>query len=122
MGMEPAPFWAKLFLYTYENEHMSKLNSNDQVKARHFYATKRFIDDHGTLNDGGVFDSFYKDIYPPELQLKAEHSGTHATILNLDITIKDGAFISKLFDKRDAFSFFIFRMPYIDSNIPKSIF
>ena len=31
-------------------------------------------------------------------------------------------FIYKLFDKRDAFPFFIVRMPYIDSSIPKSIF
>ena len=30
--------------------------------------------------------------------------------------------IYKLFDKRNAFPFFVARMPYIDSNIPKSIF
>ena len=31
-------------------------------------------------------------------------------------------FLYKLVDKRDAFSFLIVRMPYIDSIIPKSIF
>ena len=36
--------------------------------------------------------------------------------------VKDGVFIYKRFDKRDAFTFFIVRMPYIDSNIPKLIF
>ena len=51
-----------------------------------------------------------------------EHSGSHATFLNLDITIKDGIFIYKLFDKRDAFPFSIVRMPHMDSNIPESIF
>ena len=122
MGIDPAPFWANLFLYTYENEYMSELISNDKVKARHFHATKRFIDDLGTLNDGGVFSDVYKDIYPPELQLKVEHSGKHATFLNLDITVKDGVFICKLFDKRDVFPFFIVRMPYIDSIIPKLLF
>ena len=71
MGIDPAPFWANLFLYTYENEYTSELISNDQVKARHFHATKRFIDDIRTLNDGGVFN-VYKDIYPPELQLKVD--------------------------------------------------
>ena len=40
----------------------------------------------------------------------------------MDITVKDGVFINKIFDKRDAFLFFIVCMPYIDSNIPKSIF
>ena len=54
--------------------------------------------------------------------MRVEHSGTHATFLNLDITVKDGMFIYKLFDKRDAFPFFIVPIPYIDSNIPKLIF
>ena len=122
MGIDPASFWANLFLYTYENEYMSEIISNDNVKARHFHATKLFIDGLGTLNDGGVFNDVYKDIYPPKLQVKVKHSSTHATFLNMDITVKDGVFIYKLFDKRDAFPFFIVRMPCIYSNIPKSIF
>ena len=31
-------------------------------------------------------------------------------------------FVYKLFDKRNVFPIFIIRTPYIDSNIPKSIF
>ena len=58
---------------------MSELISNDKVKAQHFHATKRFIDDLGTLNGGGVFNDVYKDIYPSELQLKVEHYGIHVT-------------------------------------------
>ena len=49
MGIDPALFWANLFLYTYENEYLSELISSDKVKAHHFHATKRFIDDLGTL-------------------------------------------------------------------------
>ena len=45
-----------------------------------------------------------------------------ASFLNLDITISDGIFVYKLFDKRDAFPFFIVRMPHLDSNIPRNIF
>ena len=101
---------------------MPEFISNEKVKARHFHATKRSVDDLGTLNNGGAFNDVYKDIYHPELLLKVEHSGTHATFLNLDITVKDGMFIYKLFDKRDAFPLFIICMPYIDSNIPKSKF
>ena len=48
------------------------------------------------------------------------HTHTH-TFLNLDIMVKYGTFIYKLFDKRDAFPFFV-RMLCIDSNIPKSLF
>ena len=99
---------------------MSEPILND--KACHFHATKRFIDYLGTLNDGDVFSDVCKTICLPELQLKIEHSGTHATFLNLDITVKDGVFIYKIFDKRDAFPFFIIRMTYIARNMPKSIF
>ena len=90
IGTDAAPFRANLFLYTYKN------------------ATKRFIDDLGTLNGGGAFSHVYKGIYPSELQLKVEHSGTHATFLNLNVTVKDGEFVYKLFGKRDAFPFLLF--------------
>ena len=86
MEIDQAPFCANLFLYTYENEYMSELISND-IKARHFHATKRFIDDYGTLKDGGAFSDVFKDIYLPELQLKIEHAGICVTFLDLDITV-----------------------------------
>ena len=122
MGIDPAPFWANLFLYAYENRFMSDLITTDKVKARHFHSTKRFIDDLCALNDGGEFGRVYKDIYPNELDLKVEHTGVHASFLSLDITIKDSIFVYKLYDKRDAFPFSIVRMPYTSSNIPETIF
>ena len=72
------------------------------MQARYLHASKRFIDDLGTLNDGGVLNDVYKDIYLPESQLKIEHCGAHATFLNTDITVKDGVFVYRLFDKHDA--------------------
>jgi len=122
MGIDPAPFWANLFLYTYEEEYMSSLILTNKMKARHFHSTKRFIDDLCAINDGGEFGRVFANIYPNELDLKTEHSGSQASFLNLDITIKEGKFIYKLYDKRDTFPFFIVRMPHIDSNIPYSIF
>ena len=93
MGIDPAPFWANLFLYQYENRFMTDLIEEDKVKARHFHSTKRFIDDLCAVNDGDLFGKVDKNIYPEDLELKLEHSGSHATFLNLDITIKDGIFI-----------------------------
>ena len=87
MGIDPAPFWANLFLYTYEEAYMSDLIKEDKIKARHFHSTNRFIDDLCALNDGGEFGRVYKEIYPEELELKVEHSGSHASFLNLDINI-----------------------------------
>ena len=34
-----------------------------------------------------------------------EPQGDHVTFMNLDITIKEGTFIYKLFDKRESFHF-----------------
>ena len=122
MGIDPAPFWANLFLYTYEHDYIKNLIKEDRVKAKHFHSTFRFIDDLCTINDGGEFARVFKDIYPDELELKVEHEGNSASFLNLDIRIEEGQFVYKLYDKRDAFPFSIVRMPYLSSNIPKKIF
>ena len=50
------------------------------------------------------------------------HSGSHVTFLIFDITVQDNKFVYKLYDKRDDFPFSIVRIPFIDSNIPQSIF
>ena len=122
MGIDPAPFWANLYLSKHECDFMSKLIKTDISRAKKFHATFRFIDDLCAVNDGGEFQKSYRDIYPKELELKLEHSGSHATFLDLDINIDNGKVITKLFDKRDDFTFFIVRMPNFHSNIPSSIF
>ena len=101
---------------------MTDLISSNRVKERHFHSTKRFIDDLCAINHGNLFGEIQREIYPEELELKLEHSGSHASFLNLDITILEGEFVYKLFDKRDNFPFSIVRMTYVDSNIPESIF
>ena len=105
---DPALFWSNLFLYTPGNEYMSEFISTDKVKARHFHATKRFIDDLGTLNDRGLFNDIHKNISPLELQLKVAYYVIHTTFLNLDITVKDELLVCKLFDKSDGFPFLSF--------------
>ena len=87
-----------------------------------FHSIGRFIGDLCVINDRNSFVDNFKDIYLKELELKLEHQSSHAPFLDLDIGIKDGAFVYKLFDKRDAFSFEIVRMSFIDSNIPSNIF
>ena len=122
MGIDPAPFWANLYLYHYENLYITKLIRTDRYKGFKFKNTFRFIDDACTLNDSDVFVQSYKEIYPKELELKCEHSGVHATFLELDITISDAVFVFKLFDKRDDFPFSIIRMPDLTGNIPHHVF
>ena len=122
MGIDPAPFWANLYLSSYECDFVKDLIKTDIVRATKFHGIFRFIDDLCALNDGEEFQKSYMEIYPPELELKLEHIGTHATFLDLDLTLDKGKIISKLYDKRDDFSFFIVRMPNLHSNIPSSVF
>jgi len=123
MGSDPAPFFANLFLYFYESKWLKELKRVDLGKARKFGNTFRFIDDLAAINDGGVFKSSFRDIYPPELELKQENIGSvSATSLDLDLSITDRKFNIKLFDKRDSFPFAIVRMPFILSNMPSIIF
>ena len=122
MGIDPAPFWANLFLYFFESKYVQNLISLGSTRAYNFHSIDRFIDDLCAINDRDEILNNYKEIYPSDLELKVEHQGDHATFLDLDITIKDGTFVYKLFDKRDAFSFFIVRMPHLSSNIPSNIF
>ena len=42
--------------------------------------------------------------------------------MNLDIIIKEGAFVYKFSDKRDYLPSSFVRMPHIESNIPQNIF
>ena len=122
MGIDPAPFWANLYLYVYEFRFIKLLMSTNKGKAMKFRYATRFIDDECNLNDGGEFGRSFHLIYPSDLQLKCEHQGTHATYLDLEIYVCDGIFIYKLFDKRDGFPFFIVRMPDLNGNIPSHVF
>ena len=122
MGIDPAPFWANLYLYYYEEKHVSTLMKSNRSLARRYKYAARFIDDQCNLNDCSQFKNTCHTIYPPELQVKCEHEGQHATFLELDITVNNDIFVYKLFDKRDDFPFFIIRMPDLSGNIPDHVF
>ena len=74
------------------------------------------------LNDGFEFKKHRSEIYPKDMELKCEHSGTSATFPELDIVIQNNIFVYKLFDKRDAFPFSIVCMPDLSNNIPSNIY
>ena len=108
--------------YIYEVEFINGLIKKDKAKALSYHGSFRFIDDKSCINGSKEFANSFHNIYPPSLELKLEHQGDHATFLDLDITIVDGIFVYKLFDKRDDFPFFIVRMPHLSSDIPSYIF
>ena len=79
MGIDPALFWANLYLSKYECDIMKEIIKADVARARMFHGTFRFIDDLCAINDRGEFERLYKEIYPKELELKLEHKGNYAT-------------------------------------------
>ena len=122
MGMDPAPFWANLYLHHYEEKFMKELIKSNPGTALQYRHASRFIDDQGNLNDNGEFGLSCHSIYPKELEVKCEHQGSAASFLEMHINIIDGEFVYKLFDKRDNFPFDIVRMPNLNGNIPEHVF
>ena len=123
MGYDPAPCMANLFLYIYESKYLKELKKHNLITARKFGNVFRFIDDLKAINDGGEFEKCFKDIYPEEVELKRENTGSQkASFLDLEISIVNKQFKLKLYDKRDAFPFSIVRMPYLSNNMPSRIF
>ena len=119
MGTDCAPFLANLFLYSYEFKYMEKLCRQQYSLARKLSFTFRYIDDLITLNSDDEFDSNRKYIYPESLKLNKENAtDTSATFLDLEITVVNKTFKTKLYDKRDAFNFEIVNFPNLSGNIP----
>ena len=57
------------------------------------------------------------------MELKVENQGTvKVSHLELNLEIKDCVFISRLYDKREAFKFYVVRMPFKCSNMPYKMF
>ena len=95
----------------------SKFNQANVIKA--FNSTSRYLDD--LLNiDNPYFEEMVNQIYPPELQLnKANTSDTEAPFLELHLSISNGFFSSKIYDKRDDFDFDIINFPFLDGDVPR---
>ena len=98
---------------------MSRTERYRGFKFKHCF---RFIDDLLAINDSNEFKNSIIEMYSECLTLKCEHEGTHATFLEIDIGISDGILVHKLFDKCNAFPYYIVRMPDLSGNIPNHVF
>ena len=120
MGTDCAPVVANLFLFAYEYEFMKGLLKDNITLAIKFSNTYRYIDDLLCINNKD-FELSISDIYPKELILKKTNtSPKKSPFLDLDITITNNQFITKVYDKREDFNFDIVNFPHLDSNIPNT--
>ena len=121
MGTNCAPLVADLFLFCNERDFMLSLSDNNQTDIiEAFNSTSRYLDD--LLNiDNPYFEQMVGQIYPTELQLnKVDSSDAEAPSLDLNLSITNGIFSSKNYDKRDDFSFEIVNFPFHGGDVPRS--
>ena len=84
-----------------------------------FNSTSRYLDD--LLNIDNIhFEHMVHRIYPAELQLnKANASDTEAAFLDINLSIHNDIFSTKIYDKRDDFNFDIVNFPFLDGDVPQ---
>ena len=60
-------------------------------------------------------------VYPTELQLNKAHvSYTEAPVSDMDLSITNGIFSSKIYAKRDYFKFEIVNFPFLNGDVPRT--
>ena len=122
IGINPGPYMANLTLWYFENKF---LDSNYKCKyniVKKLNYTFRLIDDITTLNSDGCLEEYFKHIYPDSLTLNKENEfDSAASVLDLDISIKEGSFFSRVYDKRDKFGFKVVQFQPATSNQASSV-
>ena len=115
MGTHCAPSLADLFLYFYENEFLDELIKEGKRKlARKFNLSYHYTDDLISFNNKR-FKEFTSDIFPKELTIsETTESISGASYLDLLFTRdKNNNVTTKLYDKHDAFGFYIVNFPFM---------
>ena len=121
MGCDCASQVADLFFFWYEHKIyvLEGVDADDPTVHCLKYAS-RYIDDLNVPNiNDDICESICYDIYPDELDIIPTNSSScKTTFLDLDISVDNGKFISKLYDKRRDFGFKVITFPNLRSNIP----
>ena len=94
---------------------LSDDKQDDVIDA--LYTTSRYLDDILNINN---FDSMVSQIYPSELQNKANTSDTEAAFLDLHFSISNNIVSTKIYDKRDDFDFEIVNFQFLEGDVPRS--
>ena len=98
-----------------------KVKGGNLDLARIFKGLNRYRDDCTALNIGN-FRELAREIYPPSLDLSQENEDlSQATVLDMHVTILEGRFRTKVYNKTDSFPFEVVSMPFIESNIAERI-
>ena len=125
MGTSCAPHVANIFLHVYEYEFIDDLVVSGNIGiASKLNNMFRYQDDLIVFEDKQVdghhaFSDNIQHIYPREMELKPTNiSKNTCTYLDLCVSIYQGKYNFKSYDKRNDFPFDVINYPYKNSNIP----
>ena len=122
MGTACAPQIANLYLHSLEYKYMMKIIRTNRTLAQKLSLTGRYIDDLTNINGHEVFDKIKGQIYPSSLDLIRQNTTTkQADVLDISIEVCNKSFITKLYDKRRAFTFESVCFPSPKGNIPENM-
>ena len=113
VGTNCSPYFAEIFLYSYEAEFIqSLLSTGKKHLASRFNLTYRYIDDVLSINNQ-EFENYVGQRYPSELEIKdTTESITSASYLDLLLSIwKNGQLHISIYDKQDEFIYRITNFP-----------
>ena len=127
MGGNASPLIADLFLAILEFKYMDKLVSSKSPEnlrmAKNLSNNSMYIDDIGVCNmnnNNGFICS--KDIYPESIPLTTGCiENDKDTFLDLDITLEENRFITKIYNKVHDFDFEVVSFPFPTSNMSDHI-
>ena len=98
-----------------------KVKEGDIEQARSFKGLNRYRDDCTALNIDN-FQEIAMDIYPDSLELSQENDDlSKASVLDMDVSVVDGYFRTKVYNKTDSFPFEVVSMPFLNSNIDRQV-
>jgi len=119
MGTSCAPLLTDLFLHAYEADILQGLLKNkDRKLAQTFNSIFRYIDDVLSLINYRL-GHYLHHIYSNELEIK-DSTDTQKSASSLDLhleNLNEGRLRTKIYDKRNDFTFPIVNFPFISSNI-----
>ena len=119
----PAPAWKNLYLYFFQSKYIRNSIPLASPRGYKYHKTGTFIDDLSGIKDSNRFFKSFLTYTSGNLNWKWSLNLCRFSWLSFpDITIKDGIFMYKLFNRGNVFPIFIVRMPHHSNNLPRSTF
>ena len=119
MGMRPSPRIANLYLHCKEYAFIVRMLIKAQlIIHKYFAAVFRYQDDGIAGNNDNKMDEYKHDIYGDMIPIKQNTSDTEANYMNVTVSVQDGQYRIKSYDKKRDFESKPIQFTHISSDTP----